>query len=159
MLTSDFNALSNEIGLNEANASNKVVTMKDIASLNGAMHFKGAFENLSDVISASGGDVVIISSTSKEYVYNGNEESYSSAYWVELGDESLYATHNDVSAISVKVDELSNSLSNYYQKSETSSNVELSNAFNEISNEFGNYLPLSGGELSGDLKILSGNYI
>ena len=146
MLTADFNELSNKIGLNRADEVNKVVTLRDISNLNGAMHFKGAYESLSDVQSAIAGDVVIISSTSKEYVYNSDEATYSSAYWVELGDESLYATKAEVSAYALKTEAASmsafaydeaNSYTNtaitnlsdvYYNKTETSSATEIANA-------------------------------
>ena len=63
------------------------------------MHFKGAVYELSDVTSAKPGDIVIVTSTSKEYVYNGSGQ-YLSANWVEIGDESLYATTAEVQALS-----------------------------------------------------------
>lgn len=97
----DFAALSNEIGLSAASASNPVVTKNDIADLAGAMHFKGAVASLAEIQSAEPGDVVIIPSTSKEYVYTGEAEAaYSIDNWVELGDEVLYATKAEVATIS-----------------------------------------------------------
>ena len=96
-----FNELSNEIGLSAAAPGNPVVTKQDIANLEGAMHFKGAVDALSNVTSANPGDVVIIIDTSKEYVYNGDaQQPYLSTNWIELGDESLYATKGEVSEIS-----------------------------------------------------------
>ena len=89
-----FGTLSNEIGLSAANASNQVVTKNDIAGLAGAMHFRGAVTNPNDISSISSpaaGDIVIVTSTSKEYVYANNK-------WVELGDEVLYATKAEVSS-------------------------------------------------------------
>ena len=59
------------------------------------------------------------------------------------------------------------SLSDYYEKSKTSSAVEISSAF-DLSKQYADssFLPLSGGDLSSDLSvtnadvyILSGNYI
>ena len=91
-----FSALSNEIGLSAASASNQVVTKKDIADLAGAMHFRGAVTAPSDITDPKAGDIVIIASTSKEYVYNGTE-------WVELGDEVLYATKAEVSSVSAEL--------------------------------------------------------
>ena len=97
----DFAALSNDTGLSAASASNPVVTKNDIADLAGAMHFKGAVTSLAEIQSAEPGDVVIIPSTSKEYVYNGEAEAaYSIDNWVELGDEVLYATKAEVATIS-----------------------------------------------------------
>ena len=102
-----FGTLSNEIGLSAASASNQVVTKKDIADLTGAMHFCGAItphegetdrEALARVITKpASGDVAIITSTSKEYVYNGTS-------WIELGDEVLYATKAEVSAYALKTE-------------------------------------------------------
>ena len=102
-----FEALSNEIGLSAANKENPVVTKKDIASLAGAMHFIGAAtlnENEDAKVGlirtfpkAIKGDVAIIISTSKEYVYIGDKAGQTSS-WVELGDESLYATKAELSS-------------------------------------------------------------
>lgn len=94
---SDFSALSNEIGLSAATSSNKVVTQQDIADLAGAMHFVGPItlndgETVAQAVArlypdhtAVGGDIVIDTATSKEYLYTGSA-------WIELGDEVLYAT-------------------------------------------------------------------
>ena len=100
---SEFADLSNEIGLSAATAENPVVTKNDIADLAGAMHFRGAvipnegetdLEALARAITdPASGDVAIITSTSKEYVYNGTS-------WIELGDEVLYATKAEVATIS-----------------------------------------------------------
>lgn len=92
----DFAALSNEIGLSAASASNPVVTKNDIADLAGAMHFRGAVSDTSEITDPAAGDIVIIPSTSKEYVYNGTE-------WIELGDEVLYATKAEVASVSAKL--------------------------------------------------------
>lgn len=92
----DFAALSNEIGLSAASASNPVVTKNDIADLAGAMHFRGAVSDTSEITDPAAGDIVIIPSTSKEYVYNGSE-------WIELGDEVLYATKAEVASVSAEL--------------------------------------------------------
>jgi len=98
---SEFNALSNEIGLSAATSENPVVTKDDIKNLAGAMHFKGAVDGLSAVTSADPGDVIVVIDTSKEYVYNGEAgAAYLSTNWVELGDEQLYATKAEVGLIS-----------------------------------------------------------
>ena len=96
MLTSTFNAISNEIGLSAASASNPVVTKDDIADLAGAMHFRGAVSDPSEITDPAAGDIIIIPSTSKEYVYNGTE-------WIELGDEVLYATKAEVAGVSAEL--------------------------------------------------------
>lgn len=100
---SEFADLSNEIGLSAASASNPVVTKNDIGDLAGAMHFRGAitkYEGETDaeaiarvITDPAAGDVVIITDSSKEYVYNGSA-------WIELGDEALYATKAEVAAVS-----------------------------------------------------------
>lgn len=72
--------------------------MADIAGLSGAMHFLGAVSEkpTSETITigekqvtAKAGDIVIVPSTSKEYLYNGSS-------WLELGDEVLYALKDGV---------------------------------------------------------------
>ena len=77
--------------------NNKVATMKDISDLSGAMHFLGAISQkptsekvtINDKeVTAKAGDIVIVPSTSKEYLYNGTS-------WLELGDEVLYAKKAD----------------------------------------------------------------
>lgn len=67
------------------------------------MHFRGAitkYEGETDaeaiarvITDPAAGDVVIITDSSKEYVYNGSA-------WIELGDEALYATKAEVAAVS-----------------------------------------------------------
>lgn len=78
--------------------NNKVATMKDISDLSGAMHFLGAISQkptsekvtINDKeVTAKAGDIVIVPSTSKEYLYNGTS-------WLELGDEALYALKDGV---------------------------------------------------------------
>lgn len=77
--------------------TNKVATMADISDLSGAMHFLGAVDSapvsekvtINDKeVTAKAGDIVIVPSTSKEYLYNGTS-------WLELGDEVLYAKKAD----------------------------------------------------------------
>lgn len=94
---SAFRTLSNDIGLSAASKTNLVVTQNDIKDLAGAMHFRGAaatYNGISGLSSTdkpfTAGDVVIVTETSKEYVFNNNA-------WVELGDETLYATKQQVS--------------------------------------------------------------
>ena len=104
---SDFRSISADIGLDAASSTNKVATLSDIADLAGAMHFRGAvtpnegetdLQALARVIAdPASGDVAIITSTSKEYVYNGTS-------WIELGDEVLYATKAEVSAYALKTE-------------------------------------------------------
>ena len=65
--------------------TNKIVTEKDIAALEGAMHFRGVFNSLSEVSNPVSGDIAIVGS--KEFVYGGSPEK-----WSELGDEGIYLT-------------------------------------------------------------------
>ena len=100
LASQDFADLSNAIGLSAASATNKVVTQDDIKDLAGAMHFRGAVtptegetdqQALARVITdPASGDFAIITTTSREFVYNGTE-------WIELGAEELYATKAQVS--------------------------------------------------------------
>ena len=119
---SDFATISTTIGLDAASATNKVVTLSDIADLAGAMHFVGTItlssdeETVADAVArlypdhtAEAGDVVVVTSNSKEYVYAGGQ-------WVELGDEDLYAKKAEVEAA---FNDLSNTIStNYATKTE-----------------------------------------
>lgn len=63
------------------------------AGLTGAMHFKG---NVSTIPPASGtyesGDVVLLSSSNKEYVYDGTN-------WILLGDEGSYALKTNTASV------------------------------------------------------------
>ena len=77
--------------------TNKVATMADISDLSGAMHFLGDVSEApvsekvtikGKEVTAKAGDIVIVPSTSKEYLYNGTS-------WLELGDEVLYAKKAD----------------------------------------------------------------
>lgn len=77
--------------------NNRVATMKDISDLSGAMHFLGDVSQEptsskvtinDEEVTAKAGDIVIVPSTSKEYLYNGTS-------WLELGDEVLYAKKAD----------------------------------------------------------------
>lgn len=68
-------------------STNKIATEKDVtdavADLTGAMHFKGVVDALpEDVSDYENGDVIIVSSTKKEYVF-------SDGAFVELGNEDL----------------------------------------------------------------------
>lgn len=61
-----------------------------VAGLSGAMHFRGNVNALpEDTTGYEAGDVIIVSSTHKEYVTDGTS-------WIELGDESSYALANNV---------------------------------------------------------------
>ena len=125
-----FGKLSNDIGLSAATTENQVVTKKDIADLAGAMHFRGAVAAPSDVEKPKAGDIVIVASTSKEYVYNGTK-------WIELGDEALYATKAEVSAYALKTEAAQMSAFAYSEASTYTDNAikGLSVAANEAGNE------------------------
>lgn len=68
------------------------------------MHFKGAFNTLTDITSADPGDIIILSGTSKEYVYNIGGDAYAVSNWVELGDESTYASIAEVVTLSTNLE-------------------------------------------------------
>ena len=94
------------------------------------MHFRGAVSNLSEITDPKAGDIVIIASTSKEYVYNGTS-------WVELGDEALYATKAEVSAYALKTEAAQMSAFAYSEASAYTDNAikGLDVAANEAGNE------------------------
>ena len=164
-----FEALSNEIGLSAANKENPVVTKKDIASLAGAMHFIGAATLNENEDAKAGlirtfpkaikGDVAIIISTSKEYVYIGDKAGQTSS-WVELGDESLYATKAELSS------EISNRISAYSTLSTAIDNkisidgikTNTLSAFHINQDDF--YKKVQNNEiLSNELYFVSSDYI
>lgn len=61
-----------------------------VAGLAGAMHFKGAVAAVpTDNSTYEAGDVIILTGSSKEYVFDGTN-------WIELGDENTYALANNV---------------------------------------------------------------
>lgn len=148
--------------------------MNDIAGLVGAMHFIGPYDSLEAVEEATNGDVVIIPSTSKEYVYYDDGVGETSVdNWIELGDESIYATKNELTAaiqglsdkVSAEISGLSDivvtnrtniesinntiipglsdtiaqtylsasEITNYYDKTETSSAAEISAQLTSLS--------------------------
>lgn len=110
----EFSDLSNLIGLSAATADNQVVTQDDIKALEGALHFRGATNDISVVDNYAGkpsdtlwynndsnnvpiqGDVILHSTTSKEFVFSGTFND--DGKWIELGDKDLYAKKTDVEA-------------------------------------------------------------
>lgn len=72
---------------------NYVVTKDDIAALEGAMHFRGVYENTEAVENPESGDIIIVGTT--EYVYvpaSGEGDDAVAAHWNELGDEGRFET-------------------------------------------------------------------
>lgn len=53
------------------------------ADVTGVLHFKGVVASTSEITDPKAGDVVVISGSTKEYIYDGSN-------WVELGDESAF---------------------------------------------------------------------
>lgn len=100
VLTADLETWKNETGLSAAGegADNQVVLWKDVKDITTAMHFRGAVTPVGEesdeeaikkaITNLKSGDLVIITTNSKEYVYDGLK-------WVELGDEKLYETKAD----------------------------------------------------------------
>ena len=71
---------------NLVSASQVVKYVKDKTSaIMGATHFRGVVTATSDITDPASGDIVVIQSTSKEYIYDGSA-------WVELGDESSFVS-------------------------------------------------------------------
>ena len=95
----------------EANKS-QLVTAEQvknaIASLEGAMHFAGVFDEGKKPANPVAGDIIIERNTSKEYVYDGTD-------WVELGEETAFVRKTtQIAGIdlqeSIKADELAKAL-------------------------------------------------
>lgn len=117
LASTDFAALSNAIGLSAASAGDKIATQQyvtdAVAGLTGAMHFRGTVtpkegqtveEAITEIENPAAGDIIIVTTNSKEYVYDGEN-------WVELGDESLYAKNTELQAeIDARRDEDNNLL-------------------------------------------------
>lgn len=88
----DFNTLSTAIGLDQASSANKVVTQKDIATLDNVMHFGGVVtgepttEGKTD---ADVGTVVVDVASGKEYVLIKATDGLK---WEVIGDQNTYAT-------------------------------------------------------------------
>lgn len=77
----------------KANADDIDTLQTQIGGLTGAMHFRGSVESV-PADGASGyasGDVVVVVSSHKEYVYDGTT-------WHELGDEGSHITKTEVSS-------------------------------------------------------------
>ena len=88
-------------------AEGRLTKLEDqIKGVTGAMHFAGVIEgdDLPVVDSYKPGDVIVLKGNAKEYILIEEGTEVKTKRWVELGDESLYATKEEVSAISSKLD-------------------------------------------------------
>lgn len=95
-ITANENAISTLNGSENVEGSVDKKIKDSLAGLANAMHFRGVVtradsEDDKTAIAAKitdpkEGDVVVVTNSSKEYVYDGTQ-------WVELGDETLYATN------------------------------------------------------------------
>lgn len=100
-ITDNANAISTLNGGESIEGSVDKKIKDSLAGLANAMHFRGVVtraegEDDKTAIAAKitdpkQGDVVVVTNSSKEYVYDGKQ-------WVELGDETLYATDAELSA-------------------------------------------------------------
>lgn len=100
-ITDNANAISTLNGNASIEGSVDKKIKDSLAGLANAMHFRGVVtrgEGEDDKIAIAAkitdpkqGDVVVVTNSSKEYVYDGER-------WVELGDETLYATDAELSA-------------------------------------------------------------
>lgn len=101
-ITDNANAISTLNGDASIEGSVDKKIKDSLAGLANAMHFRGVVtrgegQNTDQAAIAAKindpkvGDVVIVTDSSKEYVYDGKQ-------WVELGDETLYATDAELSA-------------------------------------------------------------
>ena len=88
-------------------AEGRLTKLEDqIKGVTGAMHFAGVIEgsDLPAVDSYKPGDVIVLKGNAKEYILIEEGTEVKTKKWVELGDESIYATKEEVSAISSKLD-------------------------------------------------------
>lgn len=100
-ITANANAISTLNGGVDVEGSVDKKINDSLKGLANAMHFRGVVtraEGQDDktaitakITDPNEGDVIIVTNSSKEYVYNGTE-------WIELGDETLYATNAELSA-------------------------------------------------------------
>lgn len=109
---STFDAYKTDVGLTAASSSNHIATKQDITDslkdLANAMHFLGPVTPTSDqkdldaiadtYENPAKGDVVIITTNAKEYVYDGST-------WRELGDESQHASKAELETAKTELKE------------------------------------------------------
>lgn len=96
-ITANENAITTLNGDENTDGSVNKKIKDSLAGLANAMHFRGVVTRAegqntdqaaidAQIINPANGDVVVVTNSSKEYVYDGKQ-------WVELGDETLYATN------------------------------------------------------------------
>ena len=101
-ITANENAISTLNGGENVEGSVAKKIKDSLAGLANAMHFRGVVTRAegqatdeaaiaAQITKPVAGDVVVVTDSSKEYVYNGTE-------WIELGDETLYATNAELTA-------------------------------------------------------------
>lgn len=100
-ITANENAISTLNGGENVEGSVDKKIKDSLAGLANAMHFRGVVTRAdseddktaiaANIANPKEGDVVVVTNSSKEYVYDGKQ-------WVELGDETLYATDAELSA-------------------------------------------------------------
>ena len=101
-ITANENAISTLNGGENVEGSVDKKIKDSLAGLANAMHFRAVVTRAegqatdqaaidAQVKDPKQGDVVVVTDSSKEYVYDGKK-------WVELGDETLYATNAELSA-------------------------------------------------------------
>lgn len=72
-----------------------------ISGVTGAMHFKGVLESLPEVAAYNPGDVIVVKT--KEYVLVEKGTEVKTKEWIELGDEGIHATKEEVKTLSNKL--------------------------------------------------------
>ena len=96
-ITANANAIKKLNGDENTDGSVDKKIKDSLAGLANAMHFRGVVTRAegqdtdeaaiaANIANPKEGDVVVVTDSSKEYVYDGKK-------WVELGDETLYATN------------------------------------------------------------------
>ena len=89
-------------------AEGRLTKLEDqIKGVTGAMHFAGVIEgaDLPAVDSYKPGDVIVLKGNSKEYILIEEGTEVKTKKWIELGDESLYATNSKVEALETKLNQ------------------------------------------------------
>jgi uncharacterized protein (TIGR02145 family) len=92
IVTPTFNSAGHETGKDTKTVTFAQITAASLG-LTDIMHFKGAVSSLPTATTSdsySNGDVIIVTSTNKEYVRSGKTSSAAGS-WIELGDEGSYA--------------------------------------------------------------------
>ena len=135
--------------------SSEITNLKN--SISGGTFFRGVVDSLDNIQDAKNGDVVAVSSTGLEYIYDGTRRE-----WIELGDSSKNAqaitnlTNNKLGKTETAVDsaKLGGQLPGYYATKQSVTDLS-SAAIKSIEGGSSTYVTVTAGEkdASGKVKL------